>query len=197
MDSFESVTLPPPHEKVDKADWVEMQLLRVFMRDLPRSLYTSAITVFAVGGLLLGSVPLWQLGLWVAAMLAGTAARLGVVRTYYRSLRGVSGQPLVAFMRRYEWLWPFSACLWGSMVWLFFLRASVVDQFACMLVLVGVASMAVNSFGARRGCVLGFIDLLLLSAVFALLARASSVAGGLGDPREILLLALLVSRLRR
>ena len=193
MDSFESVTLPPPHEKVDKADWVEMQLLRVFMRDLPRSLYTSAITVFAVGGLLLGSVPLWQLGLWIAAMLAVTAARLGVVRTYYQSLRGVSGQPLVAFMRRYEWLWPFSACLWGSMVWLFFLRASVVDQFACMLVLVGVASMAVNSFGARRGCVLGFIDLLLLSAAIALLARANSVTGGLGDTREILLMALLVA----
>ena len=193
MDSFESVTLPPPHEKIDKGDWVEMQLLRVFMRDLPRSLYTSAVVVVAVGGLLLGQVSDWQLGVWVVAMLAVTTGRLWVVRNYHLRLRGVSGPPVVAFMRRYEWLWLVSACLWGSMVWLFFLNAPVVDQFACMLVLVGVASMAVNSFGARRECVLRFIDLLLLSAAIASLARASSRTAGVTDIREVLLLAVLVA----
>ena len=193
MNSFESVTLSPPHEKIDKADWVETQLLRVFMRDVVRSLYATTIVSVLIGVLLFDSVPSMPLALWVAAMLSVTAARFGVVRAYHKQLRGVSGEPAEAFMRRCEWLWPLSAALWGSSVWLFFLRASIFDQFACLLVLVGVAGMAINSFGARRWCALAFVDSLMVSAAVALVARASSSTLGLPSAREVLMLVLLMA----
>lgn len=192
MQSFEGLTLPSLEEKIAKADWVDMRLVRVFMRDTTRSLYFTIFLAFVVGAVLFGGVAFSQITLWIGLLVSLSVARLWVTRAYHSTMRGVSGQSLVAFMRRYEWLWPLSAAVWGGSVWLFFLKASVFDQFMCLLMLIGVCSLSVNSFGARLRCVLAFIDALHVSVLSALMFRLFTFEAGVTWSGDLLALGLLV-----
>lgn len=192
MNSFEDLTLPPLSEKLDKANWVDMKLVRVFMRDTTRSLYMTIIVALVVGAVLYDPAGLPQLAVWVLSLIFLSLVRLRVTHTYQRTLRNIGGEPLKAFMRRYEWLWPVSALVWGGSVWLFFLQASVFDQFVCMLVLVGVSSLSVNSFGARLRCALAFIDALHFSVLAVFLYRLITRDVGFPVSSELLGLSFLV-----
>ena len=194
MQSFEGLTLPSLEEKIAKADWVDMKLVRVFMRDTTRSIYFAFFVSLVVGAVLFGGVAFSQISLWIGLLASLSVVRLWVTRTYHSTMRGVSGQPLVVFMCRYEWLWPLSAAVWGGSVWLFFLKASVFDQFMCLLMLVGVCSLSVNSFGARLRCVLSFIDALHVSVLSALLFRLYTAEKGVTWSGDLLALCLLVDR---
>ncbi len=177
---------------LSRPDWVDMQLIRVFMRDAVLGLYATLIATLVVSVLLFPSVPALQIFLWAFAQAAVAFARVWVIRRYRRSQRESKGEPLAAFMRRYEWLWPLSAFVWGCLVWLFFLRTSTFDQFVCMLILVGVASMSVTSFGARLRSALLFLDVLHISVLTGLVFRIATATERLPPPYEIAWLSVLV-----
>jgi signal transduction histidine kinase len=175
-----------------RSDWVDMQLIRVFMRDAVIGLYATLVATVVVSVLLFSDIPLLQICSWAFAQAVVALARVWVIRRYRRSLREASGEPLSAFIRRYEWLWPLSAFVWGCLVWLFFLRASTFDQFVCLLILVGVASMSVTSFGARLKSALLFLDILHISVLTGLIVRLATATERLPPTYEIAWLCVLV-----
>jgi signal transduction histidine kinase len=182
----------PTAAAMGRIDWVDMQLVSVFMRDAVPVLYASLVISCVVGALLFSNVPTVQIGVWLLAQLAVMLARVWVVRVYHRDLSNVSGALLTLFLRRYEWLWPLSAFVWGCSAWLFFLRASTFDHFVCMLILVGVASMSVTSFGARLRCVLLFIDTLHVSVISVIAYRLLTAWERLPPINEITWIAVMV-----
>lgn len=177
---------------ITRAEWVDVQLAQVFMRDAELAHYATLIVSCAIGALLFSNVPLVQIGIWVFAQVALAFARIWVLQIYKRDFKEVSGASLSAFFRRYEWLWPLSSFVWGCSVWLFFLRSSTFEQFVCMLILVGVASMSVTSFGARLRCVLSFIDALHISVIAAIIYRLTTAIERLPPANEIAWLAVMV-----
>ncbi len=177
---------------LSRSDWVDMQLIRVFMRDAVLGLYATLAATLVVAVLLFSTVPVLQIFSWAFAQVSVALARVWVIRTYRASLREAKGELLAAFMRRYEWLWSLSAFVWGCLIWLFFLRTSTFDQFVCMLILVGVASMSVTSFGARLRSALLFLDVLHISVLTGLVFRLATATERLPPPYEIGWLSVLV-----
>lgn len=192
MNMRENVSASTLQASISRSDWVDMQLIGVFMRDAVLPLYVTLGVTVVVSAMLFPNIPLLQICLWAFAQTALVCARHWVIRTYRRDFRDVSGDSLVAFMQRFEWLWPFSAFAWGCSVWLFFLRASTFDQFVCMLILVGVSSMSVTSFGARLKGVLMFVDVLHVSALTALVVRLGTATDRLPPFHEIAWLSAMV-----
>ncbi len=148
--------------------WVEMRLVQTFMRHAQSVQYAAAAMLIAMVATLYRSVEPTGLLLWAVAVVAVTLMRTLVIRRYQRTMVGVSGPALSAFMARYTWIWPLSAMIWGSSMFVFFLKAPIYDQFVCMLVLVGMASMAVGTFSSCLRCFRGYVDGLNLSALAAL-----------------------------
>ena len=161
---------------ISRAEWVEEQLIRVFMRDTVLALYVSLCASFVISVLLIANIPFLHIAIWSCAQIAIVLSRLWTVRTYRQKFIENGGKPLAAFMRQREWLWPLGGLVWGSLVWLFFLRASTFDQFVCMLILVGVATTSVPSYGARLRCALQFVDVLHFSVLALLAFRLATAA---------------------
>ena len=192
MNTREKVSASLLASSLSRPDWVEMQLIRVFMRDAVLALYITLVVTVVVAALLFSTIPSEQIFLWAFAQAALVVARFWVICKYRRDFRGVSGKPLTAFMRRHDWLWPLSAFVWGSMVWLFFPRASTFDQFVCMLILVGVASLSISSYGAQLKSSLLFIDILHISALAGLAFSLLTATQRIPPLNEIAWLCVLV-----
>lgn len=82
-------------------------------------------------------------------------------------------------MARYAWIWPLSAMIWGSSMFVFFLKAPIDDQFVCMLVLVGMGGFAVGAFSSHLRSFSGYVNGLGGSVMAAL---AYQLAQALGHP---------------
>lgn len=160
-----------PQEMTDRAardEWVEAQLTRSFMRNAQPAHYAAFIMIAVMVALLYRHVAPTGLGLWTVAAVAVTLMRALVIRRYQRTLMGVSGPALHAFMARYVWIWPLGAMIWGASMFVFFLQAPIYEQFVCLLILVGMGSLAIGAFSAHLRCFSGYVNGLALSAMAAL-----------------------------
>ncbi|MEO6017246.1 MAG: HAMP domain-containing sensor histidine kinase [Polaromonas sp.] len=154
--------------KLSCEDWVEMQMIHIFMRYARPALHAALALIITLLFVLHGHVDSAALGVWALAVTAITLVRYRVIGIYHRDLVGVSGPALRAFMARYTWTWPLSAALWGSSMFVFFLRAPLYDQFICMMVLTGMGGFAVGTFSSHLRCFAGYINGLGFSVLASL-----------------------------
>lgn len=145
-----------------------MRLTHTFMRYAQPALHAALVLVVIMVLILYRHVDTLDLALWASAATVVTLARYGVIGIYHRTLVGVSGPPLRAFMARYSWTWPVSAVIWGASMFVYFLKAPLYDQFLCMVVLVGMAGFAVGTFSSSLSCFKGYVNGLGLSVIAAL-----------------------------
>jgi signal transduction histidine kinase len=166
-----SSTIRPSQSVADlsREEWVEMRLIHTFMRYARPALHSALVLLVVMVAILYRHVEPLALGLWATATAVVTMARYGVIGIYQRTLVGVSGPPLRAFMARYGWTWPASAMAWGASMFIYFLKAPVYDQFLCMVVLVGMAGFAVGTFSSWLPCFRSYVNGLGVSVVIALL----------------------------
>lgn len=169
MDSTASIRPAKSVQNLSREAWVEMQLIQTFMRNARPVHYAAFVMIVVVMvAMLYRHVPSMGLWLWVVAVVVVTLVRALVINLYHRKVVGVSGPELHAFMARYAWIWPLSALVWGSSMFVFFLKAPIYDQFACILVLVGMGAFAVGTFSYHLRSFSGYVDGLGASAVAAL-----------------------------
>jgi signal transduction histidine kinase len=170
MDSPSSTTRPAQSvADFSRDEWVEMRLIHTFMRYARPALHSALVLIVVMVAVLYSHVDTLALSLWAAAAVAVTVVRYGVIGIYHRSLAGVSGPRLHAFMARYGWTWSASALVWGASMFVYFLRAPVYDQFLCMVVLVGMAGFAVGTFSSWLPCFKSYVNGLGIAVVAALL----------------------------
>ena len=146
-----------------------MRLIHTFMRYARPALHSALVLLVVMVAILYRHVDPLALGLWATATALVTLSRYGVISIYQRTLVGVSGPPLRAFMARYGWTWPASAMAWGASMFIYFLKAPIYDQFLCMVVLVGMAGFAVGTFSSWLPCFRSYVNGLGISVVIALL----------------------------
>lgn len=146
-----------------------MRLIHTFMRYARPALHSALVLLVVMVAILYRHVDPLALGLWATATAVVTLSRYGVISIYQRTLVGVSGPPLRAFMARYGWTWPASAMAWGASMFIYFLKAPIYDQFLCMVVLVGMAGFAVGTFSSWLPCFRSYVNGLGISVVIALL----------------------------
>jgi signal transduction histidine kinase len=162
---------------LSREEWVEMRLTHTFMRYARPALHAALVLVVVIVLILYRHVDAVDLTLWALAATAVTLVRYRVIGIYQRTLVGVSGPPLRAFMARYSWTWPASAVVWGASMFVYFLKAPVYDQFVCMVVLVGMAGFAVGTFSSSLSCFKGYVNGLGCSVVAALVYQIALERG--------------------
>lgn len=153
---------------IPRDDWVEMEMTRTFMRYAQSSLNSSILITVVVVAILYGSVAPLALTLWTLAVAVVAALRYVVIYTYQRKFEGVSGPALRTFLRRFGWAWPAGGVVWGTSMFVFFLKAPAYDQFVCIMVLVAMPGFAVGTFSAYLRAFNGYVDGLALSVLAAL-----------------------------
>jgi signal transduction histidine kinase len=190
-----SDALPEPLviRRLERADWVDMQLAKSFMQNTKRSMPASFVVVWVVAAVLYKAAPPSLLMIWLVLSNMVILFRYLVVRRYQDSLHDVSGQALRSFLARYDFLWVSSGVLWGASTLLFFGYASGFEQLICALILVAVSCFSVYCYASRLKCYFAFANALsstsLAILIYCMLSDKSAYSpiDGLG----LVLLALV------
>ncbi len=161
----------PPVATPAEAQWVEGELVRGLMRTARNAQVFGLMLMPIIIGVLWDDASFGALMPWTAAMLAVAATRLWIIRRYSRDLRLAGTAAQLTFFRRWGWLWPVNAFIWGVLTWLFFDRSPLADQFICWLILAGVAMFSVNSLSSHLRTLRAYLDTFSLTALAVIFWR--------------------------
>ncbi len=159
----------PVPMKESESDWVDAQLVRELMSTSRVSQYLALSPILVL--VLYGVVPGWPLALWTVTALSVAMFRLWIVRQYERCYVDGDATRQHDFMRRFGLWWPFSAVIWGLSALLFFDKTPLVNQFTCLLMIVGVCATSMGSFAAHRATQRNYIVALSVTLLMVIFWR--------------------------
>ena len=154
--SIDLSSQPSTLSRLERSDWVDMQLANSFMLDTKRSMPASSVVTWIMAALLYKAVLAIQLVTWLALANLVILFRYFVAIQFQNTMRAVSGPALRTFLNKYDILWILGGLLWGVSALLFFGKATGFEQFICGLILVGVSYFSVYSYFSRLKCYFGF-----------------------------------------
>ena len=159
---------PPAIATPAEAQWVEGELVRSLMRTQRNTQLIGVALVPLIIGVLWDDGRLRLLWLWAAMALAAAGVRFWAIREYQRDVRRRGASEHLAFFRRWRWMWPASALIWGLLTALYFDRAPLADQFICWLIIAGLAMFSINSLSAHLWTMRIYLNTLAATALLVM-----------------------------
>jgi signal transduction histidine kinase len=154
-----------------EAQWVEGELVRSLMRTARNTQFASLLVIPVFVGVMFDDAAIGALALWCAFSVGAVATRFRAIRLYMQTVAEQGADQQIAFIRRFQLLWPLSAVAWGVSTLLFFDRAPLADQFVCWLILSGVAMFSINSLSTHLRTLRLYLNTLCLTGLAVLLWR--------------------------
>jgi signal transduction histidine kinase len=175
-----------------EARWVEAELVRSLMRTARTTQFVGVLLIPIFIGVLWDDARLSSLVIWSAAAVGLAAARFRVMGKYVREVAAAGAEEHLAFFRRYRFLWPLSALVWGLSTLLYFDRSPLADQFICWLIMAGLAMFSINSLSSHLRTLRLYLDTLAGTALAVMLWRIGVELGFRGPYYHYWIIALLV-----
>jgi len=184
--------LPPAIATPAEALWVEGELVRSLMRTQRNIAVIGLLIIPIFLGVLWADASLGLLISWAALAALASALRFWVIGEYQREVMHRGAAEHLAFFRRWRFVFPLSAFIWGATTVLFFDRSSLADQFICWLVLGGLAMFSINTHSSHLATMRAYLNTLAVTAL-AVMGWRIGVELEFGGPRyHWWLVALLV-----
>ncbi len=157
--------------------WISVQLARTFMQNARPTLHAAVLIILVVVAMLHGRVAPWDLWVWTLATCSMTLLRYAVLHAYRHRLAEADGVALREFMSLLGWAWPLSAVVWGSLMFVVYRQAPIEDQLVCIMILGGIAVVAVASGPPSLRTVSAYCNGLSASVLAALAWRIDLTGG--------------------
>jgi signal transduction histidine kinase len=126
-------------------DWLEGESIRTYMSTQQQTLIITLIAIPLIYFVLLGHVNFIGLSSWLILSASINLYRLWFTRHFAINLTNSDTQVLIRFKARYAWVYPASSAMWGALVWLFYTKAPLLNQFICWTTLASIGSF--GTFG--------------------------------------------------
>lgn len=153
-----------------RAEWVNLQLTRTFIANSRTSLLAAMVALVVTLIMLFERVPTAWLLFWTVLTIVVNCYRYWIIKTYRQHYFKAGAAEVRAFFRQHRWTWPASAALWASLLFLYFDKVPLTNQFICVLVLVGMGVFSAALLSAREDCFRPFVTALSLTSVSAVVA---------------------------
>ncbi len=146
-------TQPATHQHMPatpevRDEWVESQLIGVFMGQAMQSLIAAGLALPVLLFMMAGEVHAPSLWLWGAVVVVLLIGRYRMIGLYHLRYDSVGGPMRQTFVRKYRWTWGLVGFCWGSSIALVYQQASLQTQFVCAVVVMGHGMVSLTSFSA-------------------------------------------------
>jgi signal transduction histidine kinase len=175
-----------------EALWVEGELIRSLMRTQRNTAFVGLLLVPIFVGVLWADANLGLLLTWAAFATLVAALRFWVIGTYQREVMAQGATEHLAFFRRWRFIYPLSAFMWGSTTVLYFDRSSLADQFICWLIMGGLAMFSINALSSHLKTMRAYLNTLAGTALAVMAWRIGVELGFQGPRYHWWLVAMLV-----
>ncbi len=176
--------------------WVNERLAQDFMRNAAATLKSGVLVMVLTIFLLFEHVNPLGLGIWALACSLILVYRRHTLH-HFRAMmeaQASSGQmaDIPRFFRRHGWSWPASACVFALPVLGYHDKAPPVNEYLCLMILVGIGSMGASLMAAHLKCQRGFSHALAITALAAIVSGWFNQWPALPTRESIIFLLLVI-----
>jgi signal transduction histidine kinase len=169
-------TQPATHQHMPatpevRDEWVESQLIGVFMGQAMHSLIAAGLALPVMLFMMIGEVHTPALVVWgvvVTLLIIGRYRMIGVYHLRYDSVGGPMRQ---TFVNKYRWTWGLVGFCWGISIALVYQQASIQTQFVCAVVVMGHGMVSLTAFSAYLPIFRLYVTALLGATFFGLVMQ--------------------------
>lgn len=151
----------PPSTPQSHADWLEGESIRAYMATQRPMLYTTLIAVPMVFATLYRHVYLPGLLVWLVLSMLLACYRLWFTHHYVIHLAHADTTAQLQFHAKYAWTWPMTSALWGALVWLFYGKGPLLNQFIGWTSLACIGIFSVTVYAAHLKTMKNFINAMM------------------------------------
>ena len=146
-------TQPATHQHMPatpevRDEWVDSQLIGVFMGQAMQSLMAAGLTLPILMYMMAGEVHTPSLLVWGGVVVLLLIGRYRMIGLYHLRYDSVGGPMRQTFVRKYRWTWGVVGLCWGASIALAYQQASLETQFICAVVVMGHGMVSLTSFSA-------------------------------------------------
>ncbi len=155
----------PANEPIRDEDWFEGESIRAYMATQQQTLMITSIAIPLIFLVLFGHVNLIGLLVWLALSLILTAYRLQFTHHFSLNFASSDARTLIQFKEKYAWIYPASSAAWGALVWLFYTKAPLFNQFICWTTLASIGSFGTFGYAPNLKIAKQFVTSMTLVMV--------------------------------
>ena len=159
--------LPRPHAQND-ARWVEGESIRAFMPTQQQTQLVALLVIPVVFAMLHGHAYMPALVVWLILSVFLALFRWRVTSNYTSDLSNGDTESQLQFKARYAWTWPCTALLWSVLVWLFFGKAPLFNQFVCFVILASIGVFSATGYAPHFKTMKMFVNTMMISLLAAM-----------------------------
>lgn len=156
--------------------WVDLRLAQDFMRNAQATLRSGSLVILLTAALLLGHVNALALGIWAVVCSAIMAYRYITLKAFERLIAPIQPNALLPdvsiFFARHGWSWPASAAVFAFPVFLHYEHAPAINQYLCLMILVGMGAVGASLMAAQLRCQQQFSHALCGTTVLVVAVHA-------------------------
>jgi signal transduction histidine kinase len=157
--------------EVEKNQWIDEQLTRTVVANMRRGLLVPLLTTPITVAVLYGKVALAVLLVWALAVMYLTCHRFWVVRKYTALRNSARPEQAQLFFEKNSWSWVVSAVVWSALMFGYYGKVPVEDQFVCVMMIVGIGVVSVVLISGRldlfRSYITGLVSVAMASVLLA------------------------------
>ena len=131
---------------ISDEDWYEGESIRAYMSTQQQTLVITLATIPLIFLVLLGHVNLPSLLVWLMLSLLINIYRLRFTHHFSLNFATSNAPVLIQFKAKHAWVYPVSSAAWGALVWLFYTKAPLFNQFICWTTLASIGSFGIFGY---------------------------------------------------
>jgi signal transduction histidine kinase len=147
-----------PVKSISDEDWFEGESIRAYMSTQQQTLIITLIAIPLIFLVLLGHVNLPGLLVWLTLSGLINIYRLRFTRHFAMHFSTSDAYTLIQFKAKYAWVYPFSSAIWGALVWLFYTKAPLFNQFICWTTLASIGSFGIFGYAPNLKIAKQFVN---------------------------------------
>jgi signal transduction histidine kinase len=159
----------------DHDAWVNVQLATDFMRNASATLRAGSLVIALNTVLLWGHVDSRGLIIWALLAVALMAYRFYTIQSFDRTLVHARADGVLPdidrFFKRHGWSWPSSAAMFALPVFLHHEHAPPVNEYLCLMILVGMGAVGASLMAAHIECQRRFAHALCGTTLLAIVVH--------------------------
>ena len=182
----------PKEDSQSHLDWIEGESIRTYMTTQFQSISVTLLTILVLFFILYHHADFIELLAWSTTALLINSYRLWVARAYIKKFVDKGTESQLRFHKKQVLLLPLVFVIWGALIFVFYAKTPLLNQFICWISLACVGMFASISYAAHLKTLKMVIHTLMLTSIASLSYNDWMAANEATTSMTLMLLPLIL-----
>jgi signal transduction histidine kinase len=173
-------------------DWIEGESIRSYMTTQLQTVYVTLLAIPILFFILHRHADFFELSIWSGISMLINSYRLWVTRRYINNFSDKETESQLFFQKKQILLLPLVFAVWGALVFVFYAKTPLLNQFICWISLACIGMFATIGYASHLRTFKLVINTLMLASIASMAYNDWTAAAAATTSMTLMLLPLIL-----